>query len=110
MEEESKSLLFSEDVSMASASTHTHTYKQQSWSHKDHTGCSPKISFSLPDSILKVAHKECIEFSHSAQARMAHPKTIYTKPQMTRNLPGGPVVKNLPFYCRGHGFDPWLGN
>ena len=26
------------------------------------------------------------------------------------HLPGGPVVKNLPFYCRGHGFDPWLGN
>ena len=23
---------------------------------------------------------------------------------------GGPVVKTWSFYCRGHGFDPWLGN
>ena len=23
-----------------------------------------------------------------------------------RNFPGGPVVKTLHFYCRGHGFDP----
>ena len=25
-------------------------------------------------------------------------------------FPGGPVVKILCFQCRGHGFDPWLGN
>ena len=26
------------------------------------------------------------------------------------DFPGGPVVKTLHFHCRGHGFDPWLGN
>ena len=25
-------------------------------------------------------------------------------------FPGGPVVKTLHFQCRGHEFDPWLGN
>ena len=24
-------------------------------------------------------------------------------------LPGGPEVKILGFYCRGHGFNPWSG-
>ena len=28
----------------------------------------------------------------------------------TGDFPGGPVVKTLRFHCRGHGFDPWLGN
>ena len=28
----------------------------------------------------------------------------------SRNLPGGPVVNLLCFHCRGHGFNPWLGN
>ena len=27
-----------------------------------------------------------------------------------RDLPGGTVVKTLPFHCRGQGFNPWLGN
>ena len=27
-----------------------------------------------------------------------------------RDFPGGPVVKTLRFHCRGHRFDPWLGN
>ena len=26
------------------------------------------------------------------------------------SFPGGPVVKTLRFQCRGHRFDPWLGN
>ena len=26
------------------------------------------------------------------------------------DIPGGPVIKTLCFHCRGHGFDPWLGN
>ena len=25
-------------------------------------------------------------------------------------LSGGPVVRILHFHCRGHGFNPWLGN
>ena len=25
-------------------------------------------------------------------------------------FPGGPVVRALHVHCRGHGFDPWLGN
>ena len=25
-------------------------------------------------------------------------------------FPGGPVVETPHFHCRGHGFDPWLGN
>ena len=27
-----------------------------------------------------------------------------------RERPDGPVAKTLSFHCRGHGFDPWLGN
>ena len=27
-----------------------------------------------------------------------------------RGFPGGPVVKNPRFHCRGHGFYPWSGN
>ena len=26
------------------------------------------------------------------------------------DFPGGPVVRTSRFHCRGHGFDPWLGN
>ena len=26
------------------------------------------------------------------------------------DFPGGPVVETPRFLCRGHGFDPWLGN
>ena len=26
------------------------------------------------------------------------------------DFPGGPVVKTLCFHCKGHGFDPRLGN
>ena len=28
---------------------------------------------------------------------------------MTRNFPGGPMVKTSHFQCKGHGFDPWDG-
>ena len=28
----------------------------------------------------------------------------------SRDIPGGPVVKTLPFYCWGHGFNPWSEN
>ena len=27
----------------------------------------------------------------------------------SRDFPGGPVVKTPRFYCKGHGFHPWLG-
>ena len=27
-----------------------------------------------------------------------------------RNFPGGPAVKAPHFHCRGHRFNPWLGN
>ena len=26
------------------------------------------------------------------------------------DFPGGPVVRAVCFQCRGHRFDPWLGN
>ena len=26
------------------------------------------------------------------------------------DFPDGPVAKTPHFYCRGHGFNPWLGN
>ena len=34
---------------------------------------------------------------------------MYTMPYLkwiTRDLPGGPVVKTLPLHCKGRGFDP----
>ena len=30
--------------------------------------------------------------------------------KQNREFPGGPVVKTLHFHCKGHRFDPWLGN
>ena len=32
------------------------------------------------------------------------------KKQIVRDFPGGPVVKNLCFHCRGQGFNLWSGN
>ena len=32
------------------------------------------------------------------------------KQKSCQDFSGGPVVKTLCFHCRGHGFDPWLGN
>ena len=32
------------------------------------------------------------------------------KKKPIRDFPGSPVVKMPHFQCRGHGFDPWLGN
>ena len=29
---------------------------------------------------------------------------------MVREFPSGPVVRTLDGYCRGHKFNPWLGN
>ena len=38
-------------------------------------------------------------------------KTIIVNIKMPhRDFPGGPVVSTLCFHCRGHGFDPCLGN
>ena len=37
--------------------------------------------------------------------RVAHFKKL-----ALRDFPCGPVVKTLCFHCRGHRFDPWLGN
>ena len=30
--------------------------------------------------------------------------------RISRDFPGGPVVKTPRFQCRGRGFDPWSGN
>ena len=30
--------------------------------------------------------------------------------KVKRDFPGGPVVRSLSSHCRGHRFDPWLGN
>ena len=35
---------------------------------------------------------------------------VLIKMRQERDFPGGPVVKTSRFRCRGHGFDPWLGN
>ena len=37
-------------------------------------------------------------------------KNNIIKTKITRKVPGGPAVRNLSFHCRGHRFDPWLGN
>ena len=29
--------------------------------------------------------------------------------ERVRDFPGGPVVRTLPFKCRGQGFNPWSG-
>ena len=32
------------------------------------------------------------------------------KLKISRDFPGGPVIKTPRFHCRGHRFDPWSGN
>ena len=32
------------------------------------------------------------------------------KEKTMQDFPGGPVVKTLLSHCRGHRFNPWLGN
>ena len=27
-----------------------------------------------------------------------------------REFPGGPVIRDLCFHCKGHGFNSWLGD
>ena len=42
---------------------------------------------------------------------LARPQDVKTsKIQKKRDFPGGPVVKTLRPHCRGHRFNPWLGN
>ena len=38
------------------------------------------------------------------------PATTGIKKKKSQDFPDGPVVKTLHFHCRGHRFDPWLGN
>ena len=62
---------------------------------------------------------------HIKMKRLTHPHTennvrnigelvkssnLFVKTPKRREFPGGPVVRALRFHCRGHGFDPWLGN
>ena len=35
---------------------------------------------------------------------------VLIKMRQERDIPGGPVVKTPCSQCRGHGFNPWLGN
>ena len=37
-------------------------------------------------------------------------KSIVFTVKVRLDFPGGPAVKTPRFYCRWHGFDPWLGN
>ena len=37
-------------------------------------------------------------------------RALSVESQSSGYFPGGPVVKTLHFHCKGHGFDPWLGN
>ena len=30
--------------------------------------------------------------------------------RMGGDLPGSPAARTSSFHCKGHGFDPWLGN
>ena len=46
---------------------------------------------------------------HASQAEKAlDPLKSCFKVTMVREFPRGPVVRTLPFHCKGHGFDPWL--
>ena len=51
----------------------------------------------------------------SVEASMLWNRTLLIKNVIVfkkryQDFPGGSVVKILCFYCRGHGFYPWLGN
>ena len=37
-------------------------------------------------------------------------KRNWRKEEEIGDFTGGPVLKILPFHCRGRGFNPWSGN
>ena len=51
--------------------------------------------------------KKAPPHSHSHPLEASGPMVRKRK---SRDFPGGPVVKTLPFHHRGHRFNPWLGN
>ena len=37
-------------------------------------------------------------------------KRNWRKEEEIGDVTGGPVLRTLPFHCRGRGFNPWSGN
>ena len=74
---------------------------------------------SVPQSCLTLCNpKDCSPPGFSVhrilQARilkcMAMPSSRDTWLSFFKQLAGSPAARTLCFHCRGHGFDPWLGN
>ena len=49
-------------------------------------------------------------FTWSSLWMCLSPNFLYLSKHQLQHFPGGPVVKIPNFQCRGHGFNPWLGN
>ena len=49
-------------------------------------------------------------FDSCQQPTVSPVRHIVVLRQAVREFPGGPVVRTLCFHCRGHRFEPWLGN
>ena len=54
----------------------------------------------------------CVNLNKGPQQGHWEGRSVYLTPveKYLRGFPGGPVVKNLCFFCRVHRFDPWSGN
>ena len=80
---------------------------QESRNHRMHSGT---IWSNLLRTSRKLRPRERKALVKSHQKAVAEPKS---KKEAGTSLGGGtrgPVVKTPRFQCRGHRFDPWLGN
>ena len=106
MEEESKSSLFNKDVSTVSASADTHTH-----THTNSRCGLTKITQGVAQrfhSLSPTVHSRWLTMSAQSFPTMHKPGWLTPKQYIQNHKWQGTslvVVKNLPFHCRGHGFD-----
>ena len=58
------------------------------------------------ESRSNLAKRFCFEVFHESSQGVSEAAVIY----MLREFPLGPVVETPLCHCRGHRFNPWLGN
>ena len=74
--------------------------------------CCPDSSLKGLAYVYKFAKEgsENVCRSFNALEQNSSSQKCYNLKKRYWDFPGGSLVKTLCFYCRGHGFYPWLGN
>ena len=71
------------------------------------SGIQPRSPILQADSLLIELPGSQLHRLGPAKTQEALQDSVFTH---SWDFPGSPVVKILPFHCRGLGFHPWLGN